>query len=265
MDRAIGLFDSGFGGLTVMREVARLLPYENLIYLGDTAHLPYGNKSPEAVIRFSLENATFLMDKEIKLLMIPCHTACCHAISLLQKELPIPVIGVIQAGLDLVKNFDRIAVLGTSSTIDSGLYQTLIEKQNPKVAVFPKACPLFVPLIEEGFYNHPSIGLIAESYLEPLKGNIDAALLACTHYPLIRFTLQKVFGPQVALIEPAERCAMQAKDYLSKAKLLNPQRKKPIYQFFATDDPEKFRRLGEVFFGSLIERVEKKQELMKLF
>jgi glutamate racemase len=265
MHRPIGLFDSGFGGLTVMREVARILPHENLIYLGDTAHLPYGNKSPEAVVRFALENAAFLLEKEIKLLMIPCHTACCHAIALLQEQLPIPVIGVIQPGLDLVKDISRIAVLGTTSTIESGLYQSLIKKQNPKALISAKACPLFVPLIEEGFYNHPSMDLIAASYLAPMKGSIDAALLACTHYPLIRPALQKVLGPQVTLLEPAERCAQQAKDYLSKEGLLNPQKEKPVYQFFATDDPEKFRRLGEVFFGTLIERVEKKQEFMKLF
>lgn len=265
MNRAIGLFDSGFGGLTVMREVARLLPHENLIYLGDTAHLPYGNKSPQTVVRYAFENAAFLMEKNIKLLMIPCHTACCHAIALLQEQLPVPVIGVIQPGLDLVKDFQRIGILGTTSTIESGLYQSLIKKQNPKAMILAKACPLFVPLIEEGFYNHPSMDLIAESYLAPLRGQIDAALLACTHYPLIRSAVQKVLGLDVALMEPAERCASQAKDYLTQNGLLNPQTDKPTYEFFATDDPEKFRRLGEIFFGSLIERVEKKQEFMKLF
>jgi len=265
MDRPIGLFDSGFGGLTVMKEVARLLPRENLIYLGDTVHLPYGNKSPETVVRFALENAAFLMGKNIKLLMIPCHTACCHALSILQEQLPIPVIGVIQPGLELVKNVRRIAILGTTSTIESDLYQTLIRKQNGKAIVSAKACPLFVPLIEEGFFNHPALDLIAESYLEPLKGNVDAALLACTHYPLIRSTLQKAFGPTVALMEPAERCALQAKAFLSKAGLLNLQNIKPTYEFFATDDPRKFRRLGELFFGNAIESVEKKQEFMKLF
>ncbi len=248
-----------------MREVARLLPYENLIYLGDTAHLPYGNKSPEAVISYALENGAFLMEKGIKLLIIPCHTACCHAISLLQEQLPIPVIGVIEPGLKLLKKIERIGVLGTTSTIESGLYQTLIKRQNPKAEILAKACPLFVPLIEEGFYNHPSMDLIAESYLAPLNGQIDAALLACTHYPLILPSLQKVLGPQVALIEPAEQCAIQAKDHLSKAGLLNLEKKKPTYEFFATDDPEKFQKLGEIFFGSLIERVEKKQVFMKLF
>lgn len=263
MQRPIGLFDSGFGGLTVMREVARLLPQEDLIYLGDTARLPYGNKSPETVLRFARENAAFLLDQGVKLLMIPCHTACCHALSILEQELPIPVIGVIQPGLELLRSKKRIAVLGTRSTIESGLYQSLILKQNPEATLIAKACPLFVPLIEEGFYNHPSLTLIAKSYAEDLLGKVDAVLLACTHYPLIRSTLQTLFGPEVALIEPAERCALEAKSYLSKAGLLNPQTKKSTYQFYATDDPEKFQKLGEIFFGSPIKKVEKKQDFVK--
>lgn len=265
MDRPIGLFDSGFGGLTVMREVANLLPNEDLIYLGDTAHLPYGNKSPEAVVRFARENASFLMEKGIKLLMVPCHTACCHALPILEQELPIPVIGVIQPGLDLIRDIRRIGILGTTSTIESGIYQTLIQKQNPQATLFPKACPLFVPLVEEGFYRHPSLHLIAKSYVEDLLGKVDAVLLACTHYPLIRPALQTIFGPQVLLVEPAKTCALQAKDFLERGNLLNPQIKKSTYEFYVTDDPEKFRRLGEVFFGSPIIKVEKKQEFVKDF
>lgn len=258
MHRPIGLFDSGFGGLTVMREVARLLPSENLIYLGDTAHLPYGNKSPQTVLQFALENAVFLMEKNIKLLMIPCHTACSHALEILQKQLPIPVIGVIQPGLELLKNRQRLAVLGTTSTIESGIYQSLIRKQNPQAKIYAIACPLFVPLIEEGFYNHAIAHLTAQSYLEPLRGQIDAALLACTHYPLMRPVLQNALGPDVALIEPAAMCASQAREVLSKSLLLNPQTQKPSFAFYVTDDPEKFRRFGKIFFGNEIEKVEKK-------
>ena len=253
----IGLFDSGFGGLTIMREIAQLMPQENLIYLGDTAHLPYGNKSPETVVRFALENARFLMLKKIKLLIIPCHTACSHAINLLQEKLPIPVIGVIQPGLELVQKFERIAILGTTSTIESGIYQTLIQKQNPRAMLFPKACPLFVPLIEEGYHHHKAMTLIAKTYLKELDRQIDAALLACTHYPLIRPILQKIVGPKVTLIEPTELCALKARETLAKQGLLNNQTEKPTYEFYATDDPQKFKRLGEVFFGFKIERVEK--------
>lgn len=255
----IGLFDSGFGGLTVMREVMRVLPQEDLIYLGDTAHLPYGNKSPQAVLRYALDNAAFLLEKRIKLLMIPCHTACSHALETLQKKLSIPVIGVIQPGFELLLHSTktlRIAVLGTSSTIASGIYQKLIFQQAPQAKVTAIPCPLFVPLIEEGFFDHLSAELIAHQYLDCLKEKeIDAALLACTHYPLLKPILRKVLGPKVLLIEPAESCAIQAFEYLSSANLLNPQKGKPIHQFYATDDPEKFRTFGPIFLGSAIERV----------
>ncbi|HSX25522.1 MAG TPA: glutamate racemase [Chlamydiales bacterium] len=257
----IGLFDSGFGGLTVMREVVRILPHENLIYLGDTAHLPYGTKSPEAVLGFALENSDFLLKKNIKLLIVACHTACSHALAALQKKLPIPVIGVIEPGFELLMQTTRtmrVAILGTTSTIESGIYQSLFQKHMPQAEIHPIACPLFVPLIEEGFVNHISSEWIARTYLSPLtQKGIDAALLACTHYPLIRPILQKVLGPTVQLIEPAEQCAWQAFHALDKAHLLNPQRAKPRYEFFATDDPEKFRRLGRAFFGSEIEIVKK--------
>lgn len=254
----IGLFDSGFGGLTVMREVVRLLPHENLIYLGDTAHLPYGNKSPEVVLQYALENASFLLKKGIKLLMVPCHTACSHALATLQETFPIPIIGVIQPGLDLLGASERIGVIGTASTIESGIYQSLIRKQIPHAQIHAKACPLFVPLIEEGFHSHASATLIAESYLAPLKGQIDTALLACTHYPLIRSILQQILGPKVALLEPAERCAALAREYLTNTALLNRQKGRPVYEFYVTDDPEKFRRFGKLFFGAEIEKVEKK-------
>lgn len=258
MDRSIALFDSGFGGLTVMKEVARLLPQENLIYLGDTVNLPYGNKSPETVLQYALENADFLMSLDIKLLIIACHTACSHSLEVLQKKLPIPVFGVIQPGLALLQSSKKVAILGTSSTIESGIYQTLAKKKWPHLEVFSQACPLFVPLIEEGFFNHESATLIAESYLAHLKGKVDSILLACTHYPLIRSTLQRVLGDGIKLFEPAEECALQTRDYLAKNLLLNPQQSKPRYRFYASSDPEKFRKFGKVFFGSEIENVEKK-------
>lgn len=261
-DRPIGLFDSGFGGLTVMREVVRLLPQENLIYLGDTARLPYGNKSPETVLRYAMENASFLLEKKIKLLMVPCHTACSHAIEWLESKLSIPVIGVIRPGFQLLAEATqtkRVAILGTSSTIGSGLYQSLLRQIYPDIEVHPIACPLFVPLVEEGFYSHPSAALIVDAYLAPIKQKgIDAALLACTHYPLLKPLLQEFLGPEVKLIEPAQECAKQALDSLAKQSLLNPQTTPPRYEFYVSDDPEKFGRLGKIFFGRQIERVERK-------
>lgn len=253
MDLSIGLFDSGFGGLTVMREVAQILPQENLIYLGDTARLPYGNKSPETILQFAKENSAFLLKQKIKLLIVACHTACAHSLKALQEELPIPVIGVIAPSLALIQPFKKVAVLATTSTIESGIYQ----QRSSLTKIYAKACPLFVPLIEEGLAQHPSMQLIAQSYLEPLIGKVDAVLLACTHYPLIRATLEGLFGPEIPILEPAKLTAELARAYLSNKGLLNEQTTKPTYTFYVTDNPEKFRKLGEPFFGAYLERVEK--------
>lgn len=262
MKRPVGFFDSGFGGLSVLKELTRILPNENLIYLGDTANLPYGNKSPQTVMDLALQNGLFLQNLGIKLLVIPCHTACCHAMERLQAKLSIPIIGVVEPALELVKEIDRIAVLATTSTIESRFYQKLIAQQNPKAEIYPTACPLFVPMIEEGFHEHPSMELIARAYLNDLRGKVDGAILACTHYPLIREVIQKILG-DVLLIEPASRCALLVKEALEKKHLLNRQTEKPSYQFFATDDAEKFKRLGAIFLGSSIEKVEKIKNLCK--
>ncbi len=261
MDAPIGLFDSGFGGLTVMKDLVRMLPNENLIYLGDTANLPYGNKSPRAVLSYARKNAQFLMDQGIKLLIIPCHTASCHALEPLQRELPIPVIGMIEAGVKLAFPFKRIAVLGTTSTIESGLYQERILKQNPGTKILAIACPLFVPLVEEGFHEHVSAFLIVKETLKDLQGAIDAALLACTHYPLLRKVIEKELGPQVALLEPAASCALYAREVLAQKNQLRKNPQKPSYRFYATDNPEKFQKLGEIFFGMRIEKVELNKNL----
>ena len=258
----IGLFDSGFGGLTVMKELSRFLPRENLIYLGDSAHLPYGNKSPETVIDYALECALFLKAQNIKLLIIACHTACSHALKIVEEKLSIPVIGVINPGIEKALQFGKIAILATQSTINSGIYQKEI---SPYAHIFPKACPLFVPLIEEGYHDHPLSQLIANEYLSCFKNQIDAALLACTHYPLLKKTITTVLGEGVQLIDPATPTAQNALDYLLNRKLLNNQNKKPLYQFFTSGDPEKFSLVGKNFWGSSIEKVEKKQEFMKLF
>lgn len=256
-ENPIGLFDSGVGGLTVMREVVNVLPNENIIYLGDTARLPYGNKSPSAIVRFSLENANFLMQQKIKLLIVSCHTACAHAIDILQNSLPIPVLGVRDPGLsDLVKatKTKQVAVLATSSTISSGIFQTLLQAH--KLQVYPIACPLFVPLVEEGLQNHAAAKLIVEHYLTSLKGTgIDAALLACTHYPLLASVIQDVLGPTVHLIEPARSSALAAFELLKQRNLLNPGSCPPTYRFFASDDPEKFSHLAKIFFSLSINKV----------
>jgi glutamate racemase len=210
-DAPIGLFDSGVGGLTVFRELARLLPQEDLIYFGDTARLPYGNKSPETILRYSLECASFLFSQKIKLLIVACHTASAHALDTLEKELPISVLGMIQPGIQLIiekSRSKRVAILGTASTILSNAYPQLLPAD---YSLFPVACPLFVPLVEERTYDSKAALWIADHYLKPLKKcSIDTALLACTHYPLLRPLIQKILGPSVELLEPALPAASAA-------------------------------------------------------
>lgn len=261
-DRPIGLFDSGVGGLTVMREISRLLPRENLIYLGDTGRLPYGNKSPEAIIRFSLEIGSFLANLDIKLLVIACHTASSYALDLLCKQLPIPVVGVVHCGIShllQITQTNEVAVLGTKSTIASNLHKNLILNVSPETKVHTLACPLFVPLVEEGWLDHAATQLIAHHYLDPLLHYpIDTFLLACTHYPMLRETIQKVLGPSKFLVEPATACAKEVFSLLTQKSLLNQQKEKPRYLFYSTDAPDHFQSLASLFFGSEIPEVKLK-------
>lgn len=235
-----------------MREVADLLPYENLIYLGDTARLPYGNKSPATVIRYALESAEFLCKQQIKLLIISCHTACSHAFTILSQSLPIPVIGVTQPGfqgLARASKSNAVAILGTTSTIRSGVFQSLLQANFPALEVHAIACPLFVPLVEDGLQSHLASKLLVEHYLSPLKKtNVDAVLLACTHYPLLSEAIQGYLGPMVSLIEPARYAALQAKALLETTARLNTSLNPPAYRFYSTDDPERFRDLARTFF-----------------
>jgi glutamate racemase len=248
-DDPIGIFDSGVGGLTIMRQVVDVLPHENIIYFADTARCPYGNKSPEIVTQYVLENASFLLSKKIKLLIIACFTAASHAFDILQKRLPIPVIGVVENSLKNVTS-KRIAILATTGTIQSGVIQSLILKKEPSTVLFPVACPLFTPLIEEGLIDHPATRLIVAHTLEALKNKgIDTALLACTHYPLIRPLIQDCLGPSVQLIEPSRNCAIEARDWLASKNLLNLQKKKPTHTFYTSGESEKFRHLTNLLLG----------------
>lgn len=262
----IGLFDSGFGGLTVLKEVLEVLPSEDVIYFGDTAHLPYGSKSPEAIVELALENGAFLLSLGIKLLLVACHTASCHALQALQKALPIPVLGVVEPGLDLLarKKGGSVAILGTQSTIQSGIYPRLLRERAPQVKALSIACPLFVPLIEEGFASHPATEMIAREYLAPLMGagkgaGVEALLLACTHYPLIRPTLGRIVGAGVELIEPARSSALAVWTVLRERGLLNRQKRRGERRFFVSEAPEKFGKWGPLFLGEQIERIELKK------
>lgn len=248
----IGIFDSGIGGLTVLNALLKKLPCEEFVYLGDTAHLPYGNKTKEAVLGYARANSRFLLQKNIKLLVIACYTACAHALTELQKELSIPVIGVIEPGCEILLKTTRskkVAILGTSGTIASRSVEKMLFSKDPSLVLFPQACPLFVPLVEERMHEHPSSHLIAHHYLSSLlEKNIDAALLACTHYPLLKPTIEAILGPKVSLIEPAEATATAVYNYLFKTAQLRTHADPPAHSFFVTEGPESFEKNSSLFF-----------------
>lgn len=257
---SIGMFDSGLGGLTVLQQLICKLPHEHVVYFGDTARLPYGDKSPETIIRYSIENANFLLGKNIKMLIVACSTATAHALERLQQTFSLPIVGAIDPGAQLAietsKN-GRIAVLGTKGTINSQSYQKAILNRNPHAYVLPIACPLFVPLVEENFANHPAARLIVQEYLRPLKTQqIDTLILGCTHYPLLKELISQEVGAHVTIIDSAAACAAQVASMLHATDLKSPFANDKPHHYFVSDDPHKFQILGKSFLGVSIDRVE---------
>jgi glutamate racemase len=257
---AIGMFDSGIGGLTVMRQLVRVLPRERIVYFGDTARLPYGEKSRETIIRYSIENAIFLLERNIKLLVVACNTASAHAIEKLQQIFNIPIIGVIEPGAEKAVQVSRngqIAVLGTKGTIHSQMYQKAISSRRPDAVVLPIACPLFAPLIEEQFIDHQATRLIVKEYLKPLQEHpVDTILFGCTHYPLLRELIQEEIGPDVAIVDSATTCAEKVEKVLQTHQLGSISTTLPVHQYFVSDDAPKFQKLGQAFLGAPIQNVE---------
>jgi glutamate racemase len=256
----IGIFDSGIGGLTVMRSIIDLMPNEDIIYFGDTARLPYGGKSPDTIVRYSTENTIFLMEKNIKALVIACNTASSYAVDKLQRIFNIPVIGVIEPGITaatkITKN-GRIGVLGTKATILSETYQKGIKKVMPEAEVFSAACPLLVHLVEELLINHDATQLIVKEYLKDLQLNqIDTLMLGCTHYPLLKQVIQKEIGDSVTLVDSATTCAYSLKEVLHKHNIAAKKKDTGKRSYFVSDDPKKFQTIGKEFLGLPIEKVE---------
>lgn len=256
---AIGMFDSGVGGLTVMRQVSRLLPNEHIIYMGDTARVPYGNKSPETIIRYTTEFTSFLKNK-IKLLIVACNTSSSCCLPHLENHFDIPVIGVIEPGAaaaaTVTKN-GKIAVLGTKATIQSGAYRQAIHRILPDAEVIGISCPLLVPLVEENFLDHPSTSLIVKSYLNQLDGKeIDTILLGCTHYPFLSKLIQEEAGSHVRLVDSAESCAKNVEQLLKRENMSNKSSEKGFHHYFVSDDPHKFRELGEKLLGDALHSIE---------
>ena len=260
-DRAapIGIFDSGLGGLTVADAIMRQLPGESLIYFGDTARVPYGPKSPETVRRYSREIAAFLVEQGAKAIVVACNTATAHALPALIEEFDVPVIGVVDPGARAAVRATRsghIGVIGTNGTIKSGAYVRAIHAEAPDVTVTAIACPLLVPLVEEGWTDHDATDLIAREYLAPfLRDRIDTLVLGCTHYPLLKRIIGEIIGRQVRLIDSAEETALDTRKMLVANDLVTAA-PSGSYRFIASDDPQHFMALGQRFFGSAIENVE---------
>jgi glutamate racemase len=258
----IGVFDSGIGGLTVVHELVRQLPHESIVYFGDTARVPYGNKGPETVQRYSREIADFLEAQGVKAIVVACNTATAHALPALQAERPMPVIGVVEPGARAAvaaTRSERIGVIGTAGTIRSGAYERAIHLLRPEARVDAQACPLFVPLVEEGWTDHPATRLVATEYLAPLAADrIDTLVLGCTHYPLLKPLLRDVLGPDVRLIDSAQETAAETARVLDARRLSAPAGATAAHRFFCSDEPSRFLALGQRFLGGAIDRVDQR-------
>jgi len=257
--RPLGVFDSGIGGLTVVRELLRILPDEELVYYGDVARLPYGNKSKETVTRFSREIARFLLARGVKAVVVACNTASARALPALEAERPVPVVGVIDAAARAAaaSASGKVGVVATASTVRSGAYTQAITALRPEATVIERACPLFVPLVEEGWIDHPVTREVAREYLLPLAGHgLDTLILGCTHYPLLKHVIGEVLGPGVQLVDSGERAAHDVKDRLAALGLLAPKGPAPTHALYLSDLPAAFTPTAERFLGRTLPPVQ---------
>ena len=246
----VGVFDSGVGGLTVAREISRQLPDENIVYFGDTARVPYGSKSQNTIIRFSEQIIRFLKTKQVKAIVIACNTASALALDAVRDEFDIPVMGVVvpgaRAAVEATRN-RKVGVVGTDATVQSGMYTRVIHEMAQDITVIEKACPLFVPLVEEGFKEHIVTREVIEYYLEPMKNtDIDAMILGCTHYPRLRSKIRDYMGDKIQIVNPAYETAMDLKKLLRERDMANDGRQgqHSVYSFYVSDAAEKFRRFA---------------------
>lgn len=255
-DAPIGIFDSGVGGLTVVHALLRVLPAEHLLYLGDTGRTPYGTKSAETITRYSLENLEFVLARGVKLVVVACNTMAAVALDTLATRSPVPVVGVIEPGARAAAartRVGRVGVIGTEATIASGAYTRALRALSPHLEVYTRACPLFVPLAEEGWTEGPVARAVAETYLGSLaRSGIDTLVLGCTHYPLLKPVIAGVMGEGVALVDSADETARAVATRLRDSGLLR-QTGSGSSSFFVTDVPERFVRIGQRFLGARVE------------
>lgn len=249
----IGIFDSGVGGLTVMAAIRELLPNESIVYLGDTARVPYGCKSAETILLYTEECCVFLAGKQVKAIVVACNSASANAFPFITTRFHFPVMGVVEAGLQAAlekSGVKHIGVIGTEATIESEIYAKELRAAKPDIRVTSVSCPLFVSLAEVGWANHAVTRQVAEEYLKPLQeGGVDTLILGCTHYPLLKKVIGKVMGEKVTLIDSAEAVAAMLKKELEKKKLRNPLEKKGSVQLFVTDLPRNFGQVAKAFLG----------------
>lgn len=255
----IGVFDSGIGGLTVFKALMEEFPFENIIYFGDTARVPYGVKSVETISRYAKQITEFLLNQNVKLLVVACNTMSAVAYKAIENLSSVPVLDVVDAGarsaVAETKN-KCVGVIGTPTTISSSAYTKAISAYDPEIRIFSQSCPLFVPLVEEGWLDHPVTRLTAREYLKTIMvNNIDTLVLGCTHYPLLKPMLQNVLGHRIKLVDSAQAITYRAGELLKKTNLLNTHEKPPEYQFYITDMPIMFQVIGERFLGRALSNV----------
>ncbi len=259
--KPIGVFDSGIGGLTVVRALAHRLPHENIVYFGDTARVPYGPKSPQVVREYAAQDVDFLLSKEVKIVVIACNTVSAVALDIVQKHARMPVIGVILPGAMAAiaaSRKKRIGVIGTRATVNSNAYTHAVRQLDGEVQVFAQECPLFVPLAEEGWIDHKVTEAVAKEYLFPLRQErIDTLILGCTHYPILKNAIASAVDGNVTLIDSGEAAATEVGRVLEEKKLCNPSTQKANLQFYVSDIPAKFAEIGERFLGQKMGRVHK--------
>lgn len=258
-DQPIGVFDSGVGGLTVVRALMDRLPHERIIYFGDTARVPYGVKSVATVASYATQIAQFLLEQHVKLLIIACNTIAAVAAQTIADLSPVPVLNVIEAGAHAaaaLTRSERVGVIGTLATVNSGAYEQSLRRYRPDIQVISQACPLFVPLVEEGWLDHPATALTAQEYLAPVVAEaIDTLVLGCTHYPLLRPLIQKTVGSEITLVDSAQTVAAWAQDTLAERGLARVDGER-CYEFYVTDVPLRFQSIGERFLGCSLGRVQ---------
>ena len=260
-NRPIGVFDSGFGGLTVLYELSKLLKNESIVYFGDNGRAPYGTKSKEIVIKYTFQDINFLLNQDVKMIVIACNTASACSLSKVKNCFDIPLIEVVEPGaLSVAKTTKnkKVGIIGTTATINSGVYERAIKKINDNIEIFVKACPLFVPLVEEGWWENDIVEMIAKEYLNPLKKQgIDTLVLGCTHYPLLEEIIKKVMGEDVILVSSALEIAKSVKELIKEKNIERDSEITPVYRYYTSDCVDKFENLGQSILKQKIYSVQK--------